>query len=357
MAHYTLDHDLSLKEAPLKLNFVSNEAFDKAMDPKGMVDPYVAKNKRDSSMKEKKITLLVIDDSEDDRALYKRLLRKNTHISTILEAMTVQQGLDLYHENNIDCVLIDYQLPGEDGISFINKAMNLPHPFVPLIMLTGQGNEKVAVAAMKAGASDYLTKDELTDQLLNKTIQHVLEKSKLVSELNKKTIALEVMATTDNLTGLLNRHAFQKEAQKRVSFAKRHDQKIVILFIDLDGFKNINDTYGHETGDRLLSLAAERLARSFREEDIVCRFGGDEFVAVCRVCLHSDAVNIAKKIISMLSEPYVFNGSALQINACVGIAYRQANEGLEDLIHEADQALYAAKRSGKGKYFISTKSA
>ena len=168
-------------------------------------------------------------------------------------------------------------------------------------------------------------------------------------------MALEFMATTDNLTGLLNRHAFQKEGKKRFSLARRYDQKLVVLFIDLDDFKIINDQFDHEVGDRLLVLAAERLARGFREEDLVCRFGGDEFVAICRVYFFSDVEQIAKKIISLLAAPYDIEAQSLSVNACIGIACRHANEELDDLIHEADIALYAAKRMGKGKYYISKK--
>lgn len=304
-------------------------------------------------MEEQKITLLMIEDSKDDRTLYKRWLSKNKQIGTILEATDVQTGLNLYAKNAIDCILIDYQLPGDNGIDFIQKLNGLAQPFVPLIMLTGHGSEQIAVEAMKAGATDYLTKDELSEQLLSKTIQHVLEKSKLVLALKEKTLALELMATTDSLTGLLNRYAFQKETQKRLSAARRHDQKIAVLFMDLDGFKLINDSFGHEIGDRLLSLAASRLASSLREEDILCRFGGDEFIAMVSVYLNSDAEEIARKIIQLLSAPYDIEGRTLQINACIGIAYRHGNEDANDLIHEADLALYEAKRNGKGRYFVS----
>lgn len=308
-------------------------------------------------MEEKKITLLVIDDNQVDRETYKRFLYNNKRIGKILEADTVQKGLELYRTHTIDCVLLDYMLPGENGIKFIEKAalLNSTPIYVPLIMLTGQGNEKVAVNAMKAGAIDYLTKDELSEQLLCKTIEHVLEKSKLVQELKEKTIALERLATTDSLTGLLNRYAFQKEAQKRLSIAKRYDHRMAVLFIDLDGFKRINDTYSHEMGDRLLSLVSTRLLHSLREEDIICRFGGDEFVVVTRVHLDEDTVDIAKKLIKLISEPYDMEGKLLRISACIGIACRHANESMDDLIHAADLALYRAKRQGEGNYFISAK--
>ena len=222
-------------------------------------------------MDTQKLTLLVVDDSEDDRQLYRRLLRRNVHIGTILEADNVKQGLALYHTKHIDCALVDYKLPGDTGLDFIQEAHKLPHPFVPIIMLTGHGSEKIAVEAMKAGATDYLTKDELAEQLLNRTIEHVIEKSKLIAEINKKTMALELMATTDSLTGLMNRRAFQVEAKKRLSDARRHNYQLAVLFIDLDDFKQVNDAHGHELGDRLLTLASEGLKRCLREEDIICR--------------------------------------------------------------------------------------
>ena len=306
-------------------------------------------------MGDTKLTILVIDDSIDDRELYKRLLRKNTHIATILDANDVKQGLALYHTQHIDCALVDYKLFGDTGLDFIKKVHKLAPPFLPIIMLTGQGNEKIAVEAMKTGATDYLTKDTLTEQLLNSTIKHVIEKNKLITECNKKTKALEFMATTDSLTGLMNRRTFQMDAKKRLSDAKRQKYTCAILFIDLDDFKRINDTHGHKIGDRLLTLVSAGLLLCLREEDIVCRYGGDEFVVIAgRIQDNSNAPDIAKKIISLLSKRYTIDGITLQISASIGIAYSHPSKNIDLLIQEADLALYEAKRRGKGKYVVST---
>ena len=302
-------------------------------------------------MSDKK-TLLIIDDNKNDRELYKRILNKNYNI---LEADNVQHGLTLYCDINIDCVLLDYRLDGDTGIAFIELINKLPHPFVPIIMLTGHGDEHVAVETMKAGATDYLIKDGLTEQRLTKAINQALERSLLIKQLREKTLELELMATTDSLTGLSNRRVFWRESKKRLAEAKRHHQTLAFLYIDLDDFKYVNDTYGHEAGDELLSLVAEKLKACLREEDFICRMGGDEFIVVAPWIQHDDdAPTMAKKIIKALSKPFIMAEKVMHISTCIGIAYSHDKKTIEKLLQEADLALYEAKRSGKGKYVVSS---
>ncbi len=303
-------------------------------------------------MSNKKINLLILDDSEDDRQYYKRLLRYNKDINKILEAESVDAALEIYRNHRVDCALIDYRLPGDDGIDFIKKLNKSPHDYTPIIMITGYGNERIAVDAMKAGAADYLPKSGLSEEILSKTIAHIMDKGTLLNRLKEKTIALELIATTDYLTGLMNRRAFRTEVKKCLAEARRNNALLCFLFIDLDDFKRINDIFTHEIGDKLLALAASRLKRNMREEDILCRFGGDEFIAVAKINEPIEATSIAKKIIATLSKQYNINSQTFYISASIGIAYSATNKSLDTSLHEADLALHKAKQDGKSKFAI-----
>ncbi|HEX9080445.1 MAG TPA: PAS domain S-box protein [Desulfuromonadaceae bacterium] len=160
------------------------------------------------------------------------------------------------------------------------------------------------------------------------------------------------MAHFDSLTGLPNRALFFDRAGQAVAFARREKRRCGILFVDLDGFKNVNDTHGHETGDRLLCLAAERIRSSLRESDTVARMGGDEFTVILTTLRErNDAALVADKILGRLVQPFVIGDAVCHIGASIGISiFPDDADDAEKLLHGADSAMYDVKRSGKGTY-------
>ncbi len=160
------------------------------------------------------------------------------------------------------------------------------------------------------------------------------------------------MAHFDSLTGLPNRALFFDRASQAIVLARREHRRCGILFIDLDGFKNINDTYGHETGDQLLRLVAESIRSNLRESDTVARMGGDEFTVILTVLQgRSDAALVAKNIIDRLSQPIVIGAAVCHIGASIGISiFPDDAEDAEKLLHGADTAMYEVKRSGKNNF-------
>lgn len=163
---------------------------------------------------------------------------------------------------------------------------------------------------------------------------------------------LALMAHFDSLTGLPNRTLFFDRTAQAVTIAKRENRRCAVLFIDLDGFKNINDTYGHETGDQLLRRVADLIKSSLRESDSVARMGGDEFTVILAT-LHErkDAAHVAENILALLSQPIFIGNAECHIGASIGISiFPDDAEDAESLLHGADSAMYEVKRSGKNNY-------
>lgn len=186
-------------------------------------------------------------------------------------------------------------------------------------------------------------KDDLEDT--------VEERTKALVASNKK---LEYMANYDSLTKLPNRTLFIVLLEQAIKQIKRSKLSVALFFIDLDGFKSVNDTYGHNSGDELLRQVASRLKQVLREEDAVFRLGGDEFTLIISNISEQNSVNIiARKIILILAEPFDILGQQCQIGSSIGIAlFPQQAEDLDDLIKKSDTAMYEVKNTGKNNYKI-----
>ncbi|MEA3371143.1 MAG: diguanylate cyclase [Campylobacterota bacterium] len=165
---------------------------------------------------------------------------------------------------------------------------------------------------------------------------------------------LKEMAHFDELTALPNRAYFYIELTQEIKRAKRLKEELCLMFVDLDGFKRVNDTYGHNVGDELLIRVARRLENSIRDVDIVGRIGGDEFtVLLTGVKSIEDSRVVAEKIILELNKDFVINSNKINISASIGLAeYPHHGQDLETLINNADNAMYSVKKSGKNAYLV-----
>ncbi len=173
-------------------------------------------------------------------------------------------------------------------------------------------------------------------------------------ELQKEQVEklLQLMAYNDSLTGLPNRNTFQSVLKVEMAHAKRYKRRIAVMFLDLDGFKSVNDTFGHGIGDGLLKFVAQKLRASVREGDTVARIGGDEFtILLTQLLRDEDAQNVAGKIISLFDEPVEIDRKMLKIGTSIGIAvYPQDGDDPETLVKHADEAMYQAKHGGKNRF-------
>lgn len=184
--------------------------------------------------------------------------------------------------------------------------------------------------------------------------RHQLQKQKLQSSLVEANAILSQQALHDSLTGLPNRRHFKTMILEKLELAKQGDHSFALLFIDLDGFKAINDIYGHHTGDSLLVEVARRLKSATRSRDFIARLGGDEFLALMDINGDDDAIRVANHLIKAISNPYHLEGSKLRVSASVGIAvYPQNGETRRALMVNADAAMYRAKSMGRNRYCFS----
>jgi diguanylate cyclase (GGDEF)-like protein len=174
----------------------------------------------------------------------------------------------------------------------------------------------------------------------------------LLEKLGESEARMAHLAHHDALTGLPNRLSFLAHMQHGAASARRRESRMALLFIDLDGFKPINDVHGHDVGDQLLQQVATRLGESVRESDAVARFGGDEFVLLLTdVADQQAAAAVAEKIIARLSAPYAAGGVELTVGASIGVAlFPDDADDVDALIAQADAAMYDAKRDGRGCY-------
>lgn len=192
------------------------------------------------------------------------------------------------------------------------------------------------------------------NELLKRTEIWQSELKDQLQQANEHSEQLTQLAMHDSLTGLENRHAFSQRLSSLVVHSQQHQQRLALLFIDLDNFKYVNDTYGHEAGDALLILVSQRLAQVLRNVDSLCRLGGDEFAVLLP---HQSQVNatelVCQRLLAQMREPLVIQGHVMPVGASIGVAFCPDHATAADqLLQLADQAMYIAKRAGKNGYHI-----
>ncbi|AAC06416.1 GGDEF domain-containing protein [Aquifex aeolicus] len=194
-------------------------------------------------------------------------------------------------------------------------------------------------------------KDSEIYELKVAVIKMIETLKKILIETSKEKTLYERMALTDPLTGLYNRRVFTEMAEKELAKAKRYGYNFSILMIDIDNFKKINDTYGHDVGDLVLKKISEILKRNVRGADLVARFGGEEFIVMLSNTNLNGAVKKAEQLRRMIEQTPIElpNGEKLRVTVSIGVSTYRGHESLEELIKEADQALYEAKRKGKNR--------
>ena len=290
--------------------------------------------------------ILVVDDSADNVDLMLEILREAGY-TNVASTMLPEQVCPLHRQHCYDLILLDLQMPGLNGFQVMKGLKEIEQGgYLPVLALTAQPSFKIA--ALEAGARDFISKPfDLLE--VHKRIHNMLEVRLLYKELAQYSKQQQELALHDPLTGLPNRRLLEDRIATLLQHATRQQNKAAVMYLDLDGFKAINDTHGHAAGDEILKMVAQRLVGCSRKEDTVARVGGDEFVIVMGNISHlSDAQEPANKLIDAVSEPYIVNGLSLQLSTSIGIGIFPDDAGdVATLIAVADGALYEAKRSGK----------
>lgn len=297
-------------------------------------------------------SILIVDDQEANVRLLEEILRQ-TGYRRVTSTMSPQAVCGLHRANHYDLILLDLQMPGMDGFQVMECLKEIePTGYAPILVITAQPGHKQR--ALASGARDFVTKPfDLVE--LKTRIHNMLEVRLLYKRLADQNAALASLALHDALTGLPNRRLLMDRLSLAIAHARRNQRTMAVMFLDLDGFKRINDTRGHDAGDMLLRLFAERLVATVRQEDTVARLGGDEFVIALHEAIDVEQVSrLVSKVISAVSQPYCIQGDDVHMTVSVGVSvYPMHGQDEETLMKSADLALYEAKQAGKNDYRIS----
>lgn len=295
--------------------------------------------------------LLVGGDEAGADALREQLTSSRSMAFELVHAPRLSDALSLPTADEADVMMLHVSQPDLPQLSCLTQA-RMAAPLVPIVVVSDADDEAVALRALQNGARGYLVRSETNTRLLVTTLGAALESHRMILQLNTARERARHLATHDQLTGLANRALFHDRLEQTLAAARRGRQKLAVLFVDLDGFKTINDTLGHAVGDGLLRAIARRMAVCLRETDTPARLGGDEFaILLTNLTNELDAATVARKVLASLGAPIQFRRQSTSIRCSVGVATfpRDATEA-DDLIRKADTAMYHAKERGGNRF-------
>lgn len=288
--------------------------------------------------------ILIIDDEPEYRLSVVRLLR--SYGLNMLEASDGQEGIATATSEKPDLILVDIMMPGMHGIELIRQLrFQLGTLLIPVIVITGSDSVANRIAAYQAGADGILIKPFDADELLAR-VERALSVGDRMAELTY----------LDSLTGIYNRRFFDASISAELNRSLRHQQNFSLVMIDIDFFKRFNDEFGHHAGDFVLRSVAQFVKQSVRKQDIVCRYGGEEFTVIMPHTRKSDAGKVLDRIRARLSETdfkMEHEPQPFRVRISVGVAEFPGDAQNEfDLITASDQALYQAKNSGRNRVVL-----
>jgi diguanylate cyclase (GGDEF)-like protein len=332
--------------------------------------------------------LLIVDDTAENRAVLARRFQRRGFVVT--EAEGGYRALEQIAQQSFDLVLLDVMMPDLDGIEVLRRIRERHSPVsLPVVMVTAKTQSEDVVQALANGANDYLTKpvdfavalarantqigrkraeeevfkansalrranEDLERRVAERTAELIETNQQLKTEIaqrERSEAKIQYLAHHDALTGLPNRLLLREQLEEALASVSREGETLAVLFLDLDGFKSVNDTLGHSVGDALLRCIADRLRNALKETDHIARLGGDEF-AIIQLSEEQPrgASALASRLIDLISAPCVVDGHHLVIGASIGIVAGGPDFDPDQLLKNADLAMYRAKADGRGRY-------
>lgn len=287
------------------------------------------------------VRVLLIEDNPVDAQLTQDILAEWADDRFDLTRVgTLSEGLARLARDRFDAVLLDLSLPDAQGLNTVTQVL-ATSPGIPIVVLTGYDDQELALQAVQQGAQDYLVKGQAQADLLSRAIRYAIERKRTEERLT-------YLAQYDHLTGLVNRTLFRDRLLLALARSKRKQQPLGLMLLDLDRFKAVNDTCGHDAGDQLLKAVADRFRSCVREVDTVARMGGDEFAMILEgVSGQQDIVTVAQRIIQAIREPFLIDGQPQSVGVSIGITvYPLDDQSVDELLKHADAAMYRAKQRG-----------
>jgi two-component system, cell cycle response regulator len=303
-----------------------------------------------SKMKDAPKHILIAEDDLTSRTMLAAVLRKWGY--AVVETVNGAEAWAALQEPGAPgLVILDWMMPVMDGLAVVQRVRAMPadHPTPYIIMLTTRGEKVDIIAGLDAGANDYLAKPFDVGELRAR-----VEVGRRMVEMRQALIenreALAFQATHDALTGLLNRRAILDQLHKELERAGRHGDGLVVGAIDIDHFKKINDTYGHQTGDDVLCGFARVLSDQLREYDTAGRIGGEEFLVIAPIKAGRRPVSVFDRLCGKIAASRIpTRAGALQLTVSIGVTVASAGSAVDDILGKADAALYEAKAQGRNR--------
>ena len=300
------------------------------------------------------LRVLLLEDSVFEARLIERVLASSRHVRFEVEHVaTLAAALAALAARRFDVVLADLVLPDAEERQTM-RALLGGGTDLPTVVLTRIDDEELGVQALKEGAQDYLVKDSGVRAILVRTLRHAVERHRLFEALREARAEAQYLATHDRLTHLPNRYLLHDRLDDAIAFAERHGQRLAVHFLDLDGFKQINDNQGHGAGDDALRWVAGQVVSCLRRSDTVARMGGDELVVLQRgLAGGEEAETLARRILEALDRTPAEPSWQGSLRASIGIALYPRDGATPDaLLGAADAAMYLAKAEGGQRFCL-----
>lgn len=292
----------------------------------------------DQLISNKACTVAIVDDNIDDISLLTRSLQREKDRCYKIEAfLSLDEGLNALNQDQFDVYVIDYDLAGESGFGLLSEAQSKALA-QPLIMLTGSADPSIGRRALELGATDFAEKNELSENRLARLIDHAMIRK-------NHELRLRYAANHDFLTGLLQKHHFEQEANRAIARHRREEKQLALCLIDLNSFKPVNDRFGHHVGDQVLKSIGLRLQKFFRNNDLVGRLGGDEFgILLENISAQTNVDQLMRSLRKTISAPIKADQHWFSIQLSAGHSmFPTDSASYSQLIKIADQRMYLDK--------------
>ena len=289
--------------------------------------------------------VLFIEDESDIAALVQRRLAGCAGPAmAITHVADLRSGLAALKSAPFDVVMTDLNLPDSRGVETVHRLLKICR-YIPVVVLSAVDDDQAILDTVESGAQEYIVKGQTDGHVIARTIRQAIKRKQAELKLRR-------LAHYDSLTGLANRSQFRRRLEQALERGARRQRGVALMMIDLDRFKAVNDTLGHQAGDRMLVMVAKRLRACLRECDKVARLGGDEFtVTLEELRAPDEAAAIAQKIVEAISRPFMVGGQEFYVTPSIGITLHPLDGGDADtLIRNADTAMYQVKAGGRNGF-------